>query len=181
MPDHTTSNADEIDRLLGELMTTFDLTRVGSSGQELGRDMVAITALGIVDRTLGNQQDVDGEPLAENRGEYKKRKDRKGLPVGVGLAEQSGDRMLSLPQITGEVTVEPEQATMTYGQSEAARRKSQWFTAGSDGSQGIEPSGAKNQPSRPFFALDQYIEAELVDLCDQLAEDFLTKLAQGGA
>jgi len=181
MPDHATSNLDEVDRLLGELMQTFDLTRVGSSGQELGRDMVAVAALGIVDRTLGNQQDADGEPIAENRGEYRKRKDKRGLPVGVGLAEQSGDRMLSLPQITGEVSVEPELCSMTYGQSEAAKRKGMWFTAGSDGSQGIEPSGAKNQPARPFYALDEYIEAELVDLCDQHAEDFLTKLAQGGA
>lgn len=181
MPDHATSNLDEVERLLGELMTTFDLTRVGSSGQELGRDMVSIAALGILDRTLGNAQDADGEPIAENRGEYRKRKDRKGLPVGVGLDEQTADRMLSLPQVTGEVSVEPEQATMTFGITEAARRKSQWFTAGSDGSQGIEPSGAKNQPSRPFYALDEYIEAELVDLCDQVAEDFLTNLAQGGA
>ena len=124
MPDHATSNADEIDRLLAELMTTFDLTRVGSSGQELGRDMVATTALGIVDRTLGNQQDVDGEELAANQGDYKKRKDKAGKPVGVGLAEQGSDRMLSLPQITGEVAIEPELCSMTYGITEAARRKS---------------------------------------------------------
>ena len=103
MPDHATSNADEIDRLLAELMTTFDLTRVGSSGQELGRDMVATTALGIVDRTLGNQQDVDGEELAANQGDYKKRKDKAGKPgahdphitarrAGPGLADPAGHR-----------------------------------------------------------------------------------------
>lgn len=176
--DHATSNADEIDRLMAELIGTFDLTRPGSLTDSLGRDLVATAALGIAGRTIGDQQTPDLDPLEENQGEYKRRKEKAGKPIGIGLAPDSRDRMLALTNLTGEVSVEPDEASMTYGQTEIAKRKAQWFTAGSNGGLGIEPSGAVNQPERPFYGLDEILEGELHALCDEHVERFLDDLGK---
>ncbi len=171
-----TSNADELSQLFERLMGTFDMTQPGSGADTLGKDLVATTAMGILGRTINDQLDPDQEQLAANQGDYLKRKEKAGKPVGIGLAADSPERMLSLPQVVGEVEVEPDRVRMTYGKTEAAKRKAQWFTAGSNASLGMEPSGAQGQPERPFYALDEFIEGELVHQLSEHVERYLEGL-----
>lgn len=173
------SNSESINRLLERLCSTFDLTQPGTVEESFGRDLLSTTAVLIVSRTLGDQMDPDLNALSPNQGKYAEKKDKRGLPIGVGLDAQSNDRMLSLPQVQGEQTITPDQATMKYGVTDAARRKAQWFTAGSNDGLGIEASGAANQPERPFYALDEVSEGELVVMCDELIERTLAEIASG--
>jgi len=170
------SNADFLDLLMGQLSDTFDLTRQGTTEESLGKDLLAMTATGIVSRTLGDQMDPDNGPLAPNQGKYAAKKATRGLPIGVGLDPQSNDRMLSFPQMLGEQSITPDAATMRYGITDAARKKAEWFTAGSNDGLGIERSGAENQAERPFYALDELLEGELIVLCDEHIERTLADL-----
>lgn len=170
------SNAAFLDLLIQELASTFDLTRQGTTEESLGKDLLAMTANGIVSRTLGDQMDPENSPLAPNQGKYAEKKAVRSLPIGIGLDPQSNDRMLSFPQVLGEQNITPDAATMQYGITDAARKKAEWFTAGSNDGLGIERSGAENQAERPFYALDELLEGELIVLCDEHVERTLADL-----
>ena len=134
------SNIDEVKATLASLTDCLDL----SNG--LGKDMLARIATNISDRARA-EEGPDGE-WAANQGAYGRRKQAKGLPVGVGLKHDGGPRMLSLQEIKGEPSITPTEATMTFGTDDASKRKAQWFTAGSRATKDAERSGAKNQPPR---------------------------------
>ena len=69
---------------------------------------------------------------------------------------------------------------MTYGKSTIAKRKAQWFTAGSNQGMGMEHSGALGQPERPFYGLDETIEGQLVELLEDHAKRYIEDLKSGG-
>lgn len=141
------SNVDIIAAKLDELHRCLDLTRPGIDGS-LGRDLLANQAVRILDRSR-NQEGSLGV-WADNRGEYKKEKDRRGLPVGVGLPPDSIDRMLSLDNLKGERAITPSEAVMTYGITDAARDKAESFS-----------------PGRPFY---EYTEADIEAVADDAVE-----------
>jgi hypothetical protein len=165
MPGNASSNASRIAEKLRALADSirFDGGTVGDKG--LGRDLAAAVAVGIAGRSLGDQADPGGQGWPENRGKYGVKKRGQGLPVGVGIKGKRsiGRPMLSLVELAGEVTIEDDgrRLIIKYGTSDDVRRKGNWFTGGSSGADGCEPSGAKNQKPRKFFGLDDTIRAEL--------------------
>jgi hypothetical protein len=163
----TEDNIPEFAALLDDLANSLDLTRDG-----LGADMLGAIAEGITDRTLSDQKTADGQQFEPNRGTYGKRKREKGLPVGVGL--EKGGEMVSLVQVKGTPTIEPDSASMVYGISDAAKEKALWFETGSEGPDG-QRSGASNQPAREFYAMDDAI----IDAVVQRAEEAIVRFLEG--
>lgn len=165
--DSATGNDAQISRLLMDLANTFDLTEPGANGS-FAEDLLDAYALGVIERTLGAGRAADGSALEPNRGRYAEKKAASGEPVGVGLGNSGSDRMMSLLQVKGERTITPDLASSTYGLSQPAKNKANYFTYGSTGS-GVkgEYSGAQNQPARPFWGFDSAIEEALTDLCEK--------------
>jgi hypothetical protein len=99
--------------------------------------------------------------------------------MGNSADKPSGGDMLSDVNLTGDVTIEPELIQITYGAPGAdwSRRKAQFFTNGSvPSSDGTEHSGAKNQPPRPFWGLDEEINAKCEERIDVFLDDLLGTL-----
>jgi hypothetical protein len=180
MPGGASSNANAIAARLRQAADSFRFKggSVGDTG--LGRDMAKAIGVGIAARTTGGQVSPDGSPLAPNQGKYGERKQAAGLPVGVGLKSKrsTGTPMLSLVELQGviEITDEGRTCVVRYGTSEEVRRKGMWFTGGSSGAEGCEPSGAKNQPPRKFYGLDDEIRATLKGLARDHVRRVIAKL-----
>lgn len=168
------SNQEEIQRLLDQLAGGFNFTTPGTDGRGLGEELLDVVAEGVIDRTLAEQNQPDGAPLAPNAESYAASREKAGKPIGVLSGE-----MLSQLEVSGERVIGPERAEMTYGQpGSEARRKAEWFTRGSaENPPGdIEHSGAEGQPSRPFYALDDAIRARLGDRSNLALDEFLGSL-----
>jgi hypothetical protein len=163
MSSGASSNAAAVKAQIAAFVKGIDFTRPGKEGS-LGEDLLIEAADGMINQAIENQQSPDGTPFAENRGTYGEKKREEGLPVGIGLRRASGgggDGMLSAKEMRGKWDIRPEEATMTYGTSDASRRKAEWFTGGSEGAHGCEPSGATNQPPRPFYAMGDQTKANV--------------------
>jgi hypothetical protein len=179
MPGSASSNADRVSARLRKLADSlrFSGGTVGDTG--LGRDMSKAIGVGIADRSLQGVA-PDGNAWPENQGDYGERKRARGLPVGVGLKgkrKRSTSRpMLSLVELQGviEITDEGRTLIVKYGTGEDVRRKGQWFSGGSTGADGCEASGAKGQPPRKFYGLDDEIRATLRGL----AREHLRRVVQ---
>lgn len=169
-------NLDDIGLVLDELADTLDFTRAGREGS-LGEQLAGVVVEGIVDRNRA-AIDPDGNDWPENQGKYGERKDRYGLPVGVGLyaGGRAGGEMVSMEQVQGEVEISPDEVTLSYGTHEEARRKGSWFTRGSDGPGEGEVSGAPNQPPRPFYAMGEEDLDRLVEEAGHALDDLLAAL-----
>jgi hypothetical protein len=162
------SNLEEIAAKMTAVVDSFNFTAVGRGNKRLGDEALDVVANGIAARTLQRQQEPGGAHMEDNQGDYGKRKQKKGIPVGVGFypvteqgqTKEIGGQMLSDIELSGERVIEEQTATMTYGKDGYAKRKAQWFTNGSTGTDG-EKSGAKNQPPRPFYELDDGITTDL--------------------
>jgi hypothetical protein len=168
------SNRGEIEDLLDRLAGGFNFETPGIDGRGLGEELLDVVAEGVIDRTLAEQAQPDGAPLAPNAPDYAKRPAKAGKPIGVLSGE-----MLSQLEVNGERWIDPERAEMTYGQpGSGARRKAEWFTRGSaENPPGdIEHSGAEGQPARPFYALDDEIRARLGDRSSLALDEFLGSL-----
>lgn len=166
------SNIDEIEALFDRFDEAIDFTRPGEEGS-LGKDLLKSQGLRILDRAQA-EQGSEGEWEA-NRGEYKKRKDKKSLPVGRGLGEDDEDRMLSQLNVMGEQDVTATEATMKFGQTEKARSKGDWFSNGSEGEDG-KRSGAKNQPRRDFYAITSEDEDAIIEQSAEAVGEWLQSL-----
>lgn len=173
MPDDT-SNIDEIERMFDSFDQSIDFTRPGREGS-LGEDLLDDQALRISDRA--RQEEGPGGPWDANQGEYGERKRKRGLPVGRGMktADGSPDVMLSLVNLKGERSITPSEATMTFGVSQAAKDKGNYFTHGSEGPDGLR-SGAVGQPAREFFVLTPEDESEILDRAGDAVGEWLKSL-----
>jgi len=153
-------NLHEIEAALNSLVEAVRFDRPGRS-ETLGKGALELVSGRIQDRCR-NEQAPGGGRWAPNKEWAAKNKLKQGKPVGV-LGDVSEDSMLAARHIDGKRTVAAERAMMEYGDgSEFAERKAEWFSNGSVvQTAGTEPSGAKNQASRPFYELDQSDEAAL--------------------
>lgn len=148
MADAGNSNIDDVEAWERQLIDSFDFTRPGED-QSLGRDMAGDVAMGIIDRTVAEQRDVNGSPLKPNKDPYKTWKEVK---LGVYQPLIKTGQMMSLLSVKGEVAVSPDEVVMTYGVNDADedgvtdRQKAEW-----------------NSDERPFYAMDDKIVATLVD------------------
>ena len=172
---------DNSDEVLGQVEAivaalNFEAT---AGGKLLGEELLDEAAMAILSRSIA-QEAPGGSIWPANARAYADHKARRGVQlVGVGVSkateENPASRMLSLPQLQGRRTITPDSAEAEFGLDDAANRKGQRFTAGSAGEEGCEPSGAKNQPPRPFFDLDEAdreaIGRRAEELLDQLLSD----------
>ena len=158
MSDH--SNLEAFADSLAKVADCLDLRRGA------GKEALAYVANKIHERSQA-EQGSDGD-WAANAPKYAKRKAKFGLPVGVGLPRKGNKtHMLNNTDIMGTQTIEADSATMTFGTSEEISKRGQWFTAGSVGTDNAEPSGASNQPPRPFYEMT---EADADAVTDMLIE-----------
>jgi hypothetical protein len=149
------SNANQVMGDIDNLTDSFDFTRPHPSvpGGSIGKAGLDMISQRFQDRNR-QQEGPGGKAWAENKDWAKKNKNKAGKPVGV---YKGPGHMLSAMHIDGERKVEPQHAEMIYGVAgdTEARRKLEWFSNGSKKIYpGTEPSGAKNQASRPVYELD---------------------------
>lgn len=176
-------NLDLVAAGLTELVESFDFTRRGKD-RSLGHTLIGVIHERISDRNRA-EQDPDGGPWEANRGKYGGRKRADGVPVGVGhysLGRERGQRtaqyepggeMTSLVQIQGEIEVEPDSVTSSFGTDDEVRRKGSWFTRGSSGPGEGEVSGAKNQPPRPFYGFNEDDADAVLDEAGRALDELL--------
>lgn len=180
-----------VDSNLGEIMSAIDAivngfnftSTTGRSGKRLADKALDTIAERIAERTTARQMDSNQSPLAPNRGEYGEKKRTKGIPIGTGYYPAGnggqngirGGQMLSDLELSGERVIEEKSATMTYGLDGFAKRKAQWFTNGSTGNAG-ERSGAKNQPPRPFYDLDDGSKRMLDEFFGVELENYVNRI-----
>ncbi len=158
---------DNVDSLIDELekFVTYDFTDQGKpTGKKAANDVLDHMADAMLERTLVQQNQPSGNSLAENSTGYRKRPQKGSKPIGVLTGE-----MLNRVQMQGVRKFEHDEAIMTYGASTFARDKAEWFTRGSASNppDDIAPSGAKNQPARPFYELDDEINRVAMEILDQ--------------
>jgi hypothetical protein len=173
---------DNADDVFGHVQAIIDGINLEATvaGGILGEDLLDTAAMAILQRSIQQQSAPGGGAWAANATKYAEYKQRKGVDrVGIGVSKATeadpSRRMLSLPQVQGRRAITAEEAVAEYGLDDDANRKGQWFTAGSAGADGCEPSGATNQPPRPFYDLDESdreeIERRAEDLVGQLLRD----------
>lgn len=149
----------EIKADLEQLADACDLTQHG-----LGVDLLDTIAVGIMERSIGEQKAPSGAPWAPNKEPYASSPKKRGKPIGVLTGE-----MLSQEQLRGEQTIEPERASMRYGVSPEAQQKLDWFTKGKPARYSRDVRGRfikgtrveGTQPRRPVYGLDDEIRAAL--------------------
>ena len=160
-------------------MAHVDFTGGGPMGKGFAQDMVKIVALGMRDRGVVRQEDPSGNGWPKNAPDYAKEKDYRPVSIGPDRPKKGtkGGDMMSEVNLTGNVTIEPERVAMEYGTTPEAKLKAQWFTNGSEPGLGEgECSGAKRQPPRPFYGLDDAIERALDERVDRAIDEFLRSL-----
>jgi hypothetical protein len=105
------SNAQEIERIMMELVAGFNFTVKGKDSS-LGKDLAGLAAEGIVDRSVPDAIAPDGSAWPANEERYAKRK------AGKYDAHQPGQRtgqMLSKESVMGETVVGADVVEMRYG------------------------------------------------------------------
>lgn len=156
------SNIEQVQRWLDQLGHVCDFDGPGATGGTFADELFDAYADHVYDRSVGAAKAPDGSNWEDNRESTKRRKTTN--TVGV----ESGE-MLSLEQLKGVREIGPDEATLTYGTSQSARDKLNWFTRGSEENPApadvpdCRPSGASNQPSREVWGMDEAIEREFAE------------------
>lgn len=148
------SNLDSVAHWLRRMVEGFNFESPGIEGKGLANELLNVVADEITERTGNRQLDIDGGPLKPNAPAYAASTKKRGRPVGVLTGE-----MLSQREMHGTREILQYSARMSYGVTDFARKKAEWFTRGSEenGPEDIEYSGAQNQPPRPFYGMDDQI------------------------
>ncbi len=169
-----TSNAKQVIAGLAKLASEIDLRKPGIAGERTaGLDVRAIMVLGMEAR-FNRGEDVSSGAFAPNNAKYKARKGGRAVGYGPDRLGHTGGLMRSQVEMLGTVVITQSSVTAVYGASEEGKREAQWFSNGTDGAgDGAgEHSGAKNQPPRPFWGLDEKIHAE----ADTYAQEWIQSI-----
>lgn len=154
-----TSNLPEIRRNLNDLGQIMNLRRrPGGAQRRIGDEILDVVAVAIEVRTIKQQLDPSGAPLAPLKPRTIARKIRLGFPLKIGIETH---RMLDLDEIRGDQIVTSSTASMTYGHEDEEKQKAEWFQ---------DPSNP-NQAPREFYdvgkdgekLIDNYINDEVID------------------
>lgn len=154
------SNLGEIESCLSALARPVDFRK-----KRLGATILDALADRIQQRTVGEQTDPSGRPLAPLKASTLRRKRRKGYPDTIGV--ETGD-MLQQSAVRGRQSVTDTQASMRFGLTEEQEAKATYFQEGKPG----------RQRARPFYDLDRRDEAALDGMIDGAIEDTIRE--QGG-
>ena len=171
------SNFDQIMANLDRLIDSINLTDTTSpAGKKMAVDVLDTMTDGIQRRTIDKQVDPDNNPLADNAPSYRAKPAKGSKIIGFLTGE-----MLSDQQMKGDRTFEPSHCSQEFGITDFAKRKAQWFTRGSQGNppSDIEASGAKNQPSRPFYDLDDEIKDTGLQVVNKALEQLISTFNGG--
>lgn len=155
-------NFPEVRHALKAIAQSWDFRGRGR-WKTLGEDALDVVSQGIYDRTFNAQATPDGGPLSPLRPSTLQKKHRLGYPETIGV--ESGS-MGSHAELQGERQVERRTASMTYGTNEHTRQEAEWFQEGRAGV----------QAPRPFYDLDDRIEADLDQLFEEVLEANLKAL-----
>jgi hypothetical protein len=156
------SNLAEVRSSLSGLASAFSLARYRSSGKSLGEEALDLIARNIQERSLGEQAAPDNTRWAENKEPYASSRKKAGKQVGVLTG-----KMLSLPEIQGIQTIDPDAASMTYGRTPEAQQEAEWFQ---------DPKEGRSQKPREFYEFDERGERDLDALFDGAAEERIREL-----
>jgi hypothetical protein len=149
-------NFPEVRAVIEGLASAWDLRGPGRF-KSLGDDARDVIAQGIIDRTVLQQLQPDGQPLHPLAESTIARKERRGYPTIISVEE--GD-MMSLDEVRGVGGMERYSMSIIYGTTGENQQKAEWFQ-----------EGTATQPPRPFFDLDDRIGGEI----DTLFEDVLER------
>lgn len=144
------------------------MTKPRRGRKPLAQEARTLIAARIRQRTVYQQLDKDGQPLEPNQGRYGERKQRRGIPIGIGLYPDGGvgGDMLSIQQLEGEMIATPTEAAIHYGDNLDDIQKADWFQ---------EPESG-NQKAREFYELDDSDDDALGDLFEAAGEDAVDDL-----
>lgn len=160
------SNFREVARAIETLSTPLHMKRRVGGGPPLGEVLIEVIALGILRRTLADQTDAKGKPYAALNEKYLRWKINQGFSQ---LKNVQTGKMISLDELKGQVTVQANLATMTYGRSEATRQLAEWATEGRKGGKG-------GRPPRPFYDLSKDDEKRIDAACERAIEATIREL-----
>lgn len=166
-----TTNVDDLNKFINGLADTLNLGQ-----QDFANDLLDEISARIHNRFVA-QRGADAGFTA-NRGDYGKRKRRLGIPVGIGIrGGSSSGEMAEFENFLGQRILTRDQAFLNFGANDDDRRKGMWFENGARKSaDGTESSGAKGQPPRPFFELN---DADIDLIVERLEEQFIRKAGGG--
>ena len=113
------------------------------SQDRLAEDAAEAAAMGIY-ITMDYQTDPDGQTWDKLNEKYAKwkAKHRPGMLIG----ERDG-HMKTQEELKGEITLDPDGMTQTYGLDDQAQNEAEWFSEGND-----------HRPAREFYALNAKAE-----------------------
>lgn len=146
-----TTGRDRIRSDIARMRDLFDLAK-----DELGKTLCEIATDGVMDN-MQDETDPDGnrwEPLSDAYGKWKADQ-FPGQPMAV-----LHHLMADPAQVKGIVAVSRNEAVVTYGVSEEARREAAWF---------IEGDPDRNRPPRNFWG----ITGPALQLIDEMLEQRL--------
>ena len=156
------SNRPQVSKALSGLSQTFNLRHPIAGGQRcLGDELVDTAAVAIEARTVGHQQDPDGNPLAPLKESTKRRKARLGFDPRILIETHE---MLDLEQIRGEVNLTENSAVMIEGRDAETKQKAEWAA-----------DGSPNRLPRPFYELgadgEKAVDVLLTETVDHAVRD----------
>ena len=144
------------------LSQTFSLRRRLAGGQyRLGDQLVDTAAAAIEARTVGRQQDADGNPLAPLKPSTLRRKAAAGFDLRILIETH---KLLEVEQIRGQVHLTENSAIMVAGADEETKQKAEWAA-----------EGAPNRRPRPFYELgadgEKAVDVLFVETVDHAVRD----------
>ena len=153
--------ASDLDRIPREIGATLDRIDFNGRGPRttFGNDLADMFASIIVYRTLVDQVDPEGNPLAPLAEATLFRKAALGFPETVGY--ETG-LMLSVEEVKGDVQIDYNGMHMTYGKTDKAKQEAEWFENPTRG----------NQPPRKFYGIGD--RPEDLQRIDELIEECLS-------
>jgi hypothetical protein len=133
-------------KVLGDLAEHAKIFRLDE--HRLGERLLDIAAEEVEGLFL-DQKDADGNDWPDLSEEYEKWKATHSSSSAIGTLWG----MMSDPaNIAGVRAISADEATMTYGVTQAARDEAEWFQEG---------NAARNQPPRQFYALSAQAESRI--------------------
>jgi hypothetical protein len=158
------SNFDAVMNALDRLVDVDFNDTKSYVGKKLATDVLDSMAAGMQKRLIDRQVDPDDSPLPDNAPSYRAQPKKGNKIIGFLTGE-----MLSDQQFKGSRAFEKTSAIQTFGNNDFCRRKGQWFTRGSKPNPpyDLEHSGAKNQPPRPFYDLDDEIRDNGIQIVNE--------------
>jgi hypothetical protein len=168
-----TSNIDEVERLLEQLVAGFNFLTPGKD-ESLGKDLAGVAVSGIVDRSTTEQVGPDGQAWADTEPAYTRAKIKY---YGTDLIGVRTGQMLSEQSVMGETTITADEVTIKYGTGNPPTGTGAKGVAPKPSDLAVtdrEKAGYFEAGGRRFFGLDTEIGDQLGDHAGGALKDYLS-------